>query len=232
MFILVNLLTICLFFNFHQINSYSNFSLEEPSLQEASVISHYAKSPSHHHPMNFLMSNLNGDTIILKSIPSSTLSLSSPSSSSFNPYERAHHGKVTEYSWMKHDDHDHDHEFDNHIKDNHHYKTLPSSFFIPVAQEVLFSEEGKYVPIDRDNRQIVRNYLKKNIYLSNCHNSIEKRPRILEIDLKKPFSYADSVLKWYVRAVRTDPNTKTTKIPSSVIQAKFLEFASQYIISE
>ena len=228
MFILVNFFIFAIFY-FHQIDSYSNFSLEEPSLQEESpVISHYAKSPSHHHSMNFLMSNLNGDTIFLRRISSS--SLSSLSSSSFNPYERAeHHGKVTRYSWIKHD---HDHEFDNHVKDNHHFNTLPSNFFIPVAQEVLFSEEGKYVPIDRDNRQIVRNYLKKNLYLSNCHNSIEKKPRILEIDLKKPFSYADSALKWYIRAVRTDSNTRTTKIPSSVIQAKFLEYASQHIISE
>ena len=125
----------------------------------------------------------------------------------------------------------------------------PKLLAVPVARDILFSTDGKYVPFDIDHRNIYRHYLRSDLYLIDCPNYGEKpeTPNIMLEDLHEAFRYADSAVSWYEQTIEqaaksTQPGRwkshmmmgppPTSNIPNGALPAKFLEYTSQYLLSK
>lgn len=132
----------------------------------------------------------------------------------------------------------------------------PKLLEVPVARDILFSTEGKYVPFDIDHRNIYRHYLRSDLYLIDCQSYADKpeTPAIMMDDLHEAFRYADQAVQWYEQAVTRvssppqqqqlqqqrskwyrkgmQPMGAKPMIPNGVLPAKFLEYTSQYLLSK
>jgi hypothetical protein len=113
----------------------------------------------------------------------------------------------------------------------------PKALSMPVARDMLFSEDGKYVPFDIDHRNIYKNYLRSDLFLLDCQNYINEphSPNILFEDLQEAFRYAESAVRWYEKTILADARISnrmmTPFIPPGVLPAKFLEYTSQYLLN-
>ncbi|XP_054163287.1 peroxidase-like [Oppia nitens] len=126
-------------------------------------------------------------------------------------------------------------------------KPPPQLLSVPVARDILFSSDGKYVPFDIDHKNIYRHYLRSDLYLLDCQSYADKpeTPAIMMEDLHEAFRYADSAVQWYSQTIQSASAGSTTMdrygrrrpaksptLPNGVLPAKFLEYTSQFLLSK